>query len=368
MNTKKLKFLYAAMLCINLIQSQIQATISNENPTTEKSITFSDNVLPTVYIAASLYIGYNYLIRQEYLVQNKFPIAQMWYEELTKKYPAAQFESKQFVQKPKFSIIPDLLAKAVKNCSWSSSYDHIYFTENALQEITYLYKKVIDGYPLDEKEQLALARQEFILLHEAGHIEHSDATDIIITIIGLLAITQGSEYVYDAIVEPVKTKIENQKIYLTEPFFKKSIEVLEIPGIIFSTPGLTFIAGLIGMLRYQELRADKFACTIADDTTLKGAITIFEDEKADKLYDLENKKMTPFIKTNSTVGKAIQNIVGPVEFILSALVQQTFLVVKSIPETRWIYDFTQDPVHQGPSIRAQFIKDELARREHNQQN
>ncbi len=361
MNIKNLTVLCAAILAINLMQSPIQATITNESPTSEKSITFTDNIIPTVYIAAGLYIGYNFLIRQEYLVQNKFPIAQLWYENLTKKYPAAHFETKQFIQKPQFSLIPDQLARWAQQCNWVSNYNHIYFEENNLQEITYLYKKVIDGYPLDEQEQLALARQEFILLHEAGHIEHNDSQDIIITLIGLLAITHGPEYVYNTVFRDSN----NEKISLFTDGLYKYLDI-ETPGIMTSVPGIAFIAGLVSMLRYQELRADKFAYENADDNTLKGAISYFENENVDLLYDLENKTITPFVPTESTIGKVIQTVVGPVEFIASALVQQLFLIVKAIPETRWVYDFTQDPTHQGPSVRAQRIKDELARREQNQ--
>lgn len=366
MTIRKLKFLCAAMLCIKMIQLPLEATISNEIPSPIKSITFTDGITPSVYIAAGLYIGYNYLVRQEYLVKNRYPIAYAWYEALTLKYPSAHFATKQFVAKPSSGLIANQLASWIKSCSWTSNYNHIYFTDNALLEITYLYKKVMDGYSLNEQEQLALARQEFILLHEAGHIEHNDAKDILITIIGLLAITQGSEYVYDTIIEPVKTKTSTvkKKEFFLESTFGKNIE---IPGIASSSQGITFIAGIISMLRYQQSRAHKFACKLADTATLQGAITLFENDSIDELYDLENKKMTPYIKTNSTVGIMVQNVFGPIELIASVLVQQVFLVVKSIPELRWTYDFVQDPIHIGPSVRAQLMKDELARREQNKQ-
>lgn len=353
-----------------MMQSPIEATISNQIPTREQSVTFPDTIAPTIYMGAGLYIGYNYLIRQGYLVENKFPIAHAWYQALTLKYPDAHFDTKQFVQIPQFSLLPDLLASWARTCSWTSNHDHIYFSENALQEITYLYKKVIDGYILDENEQLALARQEFILLHEAGHIEHNDAKDIIITIIGLLAITQGSEYVYDTIIEPVKTQIDDiempQQIKDKEGIMQSYLGTY-IPNSVKSVQGATFMAGLVNMLRYQESRADKFACSLADDATLQGAITLFEDEHMDLLYDLENKKMTPYMKTNSTVGTMIQTVAGPFELIASLIVQQTFLIVKAIPELRWTFDFVLDPIHQGPSVRAQLIKDELARRAQNKQ-
>lgn len=354
MNIKKLKFLCAALLGINLMQSPVQATILNDNTT------YYPNIAQGAGVAVALYVGYNYLIRQEYLVANKFPVAQAWYDALAQKYPAAHLDQKQFVQKPKHSLIPNQLADFAKSCSWSSNHDYIYFEDTTLAGITFLYQKVLDGYPLNEKEQLILASLEFVLLHEAGHIEHDDAKDIMITIFGLLFLTHGTQ------LESAIKKEAPEDFALINQWPLKSETT--IPGVLALPEAATFMAGLIAMLRYQESRADKFAYTIADNNALKGAITIFEDEDTDKLYDLENKKMTPFIKTDSTIGNVIQTVVGPVEFIASVLVQQFFLLVKSTPESRWIFDFIQNPVHPGPSVRAQAIKDELARREHNQQN
>ncbi len=353
MNIKKLQFLCAAILATNLVQSPIHATISNENKM------YHPHIMTGAGTAVTLYIGYNYLIRQEFLVKNKFPVAQAWYDQLTQKYPAAYLNHKQFVQTPQFSLIPDALAKFVESCGWSSSHDHIYFKETDLTEITFLYQKVLDGYPLHELEQLALARHEFILLHEAGHIEHNDAKDLLITIGGLLLLSHG-------LIDTSKDEPTKDLSLINFSINNYNIRCLTIPGVVQTMSGAAFIAGLFAMLRYQESRADKFACDIADANTLKGAITIFEDEKIDKLYELENKTITPFIKTNSIAGKIFQNIIGPVEFLLAALVQQGGLAIKSTKETHWIYDFTVNPMHEGPSVRAQRIKDELAHREHHQ--
>ena len=360
MNIKYIKFLCAATLCLNMLQSTIQATIKNENTT------FCPNVLPGIYLATGLYLGYNFLIRQEYLVKNRFPVAQAWYDEITKKYPAAHFDQKQFVQSPKISLIPDYLGDFAKKCSWSSNHDHIYFTDGQLAEITFLYQKVLDGYPLHEAEQFALARHEFTLLQQAGHIEHDDAKDIIITMFGLFAAIGGIEYAIDSKAKPsiITRKIPEDYVVIDYWPFK---DMTTIPGIATTAQGATFIAGLIAMIRYQESRADKFACKIADENTLKGAITIFEDADMDKLYGMENRKITPYITTESTVGRVVQTVTGPIEFIASATLYQLCMFIRSTPETRWLHDFKEDALHQGPSVRAQLIKDELARREQNKQ-
>ena len=361
MNTKNLKYLCATILCINILQSPIQATIKNEDTTF-----CANGLMPGVFIATGLYFGYNYLIRQEYLVKCRFPVAQAWYDALAQKYPAAHFDQKQFVQTPKVCMLPDQLASLAKKCSWVSNHDHIYFTDADLAEITILYQKILDGYPLHKTEQLALARKEFKLLQAAGHIEHDDAKDILITIFGLFAAIGGIEYAMDNTTQPSVTNYKTPKdFYLID--FKIGedyhIQALTIPGIATTAQGATFIAGLIAMIRYQESRADKFACKIADENTLQGAITLFEDEDMDALCNMENRKITPYITTESTVGKVVQSVGGPLEFIANVFSYKFFVFVKSMAETRWLYDFSIDAVHQGPSIRAKLVKDELARRE-----
>lgn len=351
---KNLQAACAAMLAINLMQSPLEATITKENDL------FHPSVMTGAGLAVTCYIGYNYLIRQEFLVKNKFPVAQAWYDALAIKYPAAHLDQKQFVQTPKLSLIPDALAGFIKSCGWTSSYDHIYFEDSKLTEITNLYQKVLDGYPLHENEQLALARHEFTLLHEAGHLEHNDAKDLLITIGGLLLVTHGF---IDTSKDP---KTEDLSLIDFNVPLLGDVKALTIPAVVQTTQGAAFMTGLIAMLRYQESRADKFARDLADSATLQGALSLFEDEEIDNLYELENKTITPFIPTDSTAGTIFQNVIGPVEFITAALVQQGGLAVKATKETRWIYDFITNPMHEGPSVRAQRIKDELARREQNQ--
>jgi len=352
MNTKKVKLLFAALLSFNLIQTPIKANLLNLNAETTNAIP------PTALAAICIYVGYNCLLREEHLVKNKFSHAQTWYDDMTIKYPGAHLNKKQFVQtlKPNSSLIPDFLGKITQSCYWFSSYDHIFFAEENLKEITFLYKKVIDGYPLDSNEQLVLAQNEFMLLHEAGHIEHKDSRNIIITIIGLLAVTEGPDFVYNKITKPVEDKIkapENQNYLLG---------LIEVPGPLFTIKGLTVVGGLISVLRHQEAQADVFACKLADSKTLQGTLPLFENDEIDPMFELEHKRMTPFIKTDSKVGEIIQTVVGPFEFTALLIIQQLGLLVRSNSMTRWLYDFQKDMTHQGPSLRAQAIKDELKRR------
>lgn len=350
MNTKIVKLFLAALLSFHVMQSPIQTKALNNNAS------LSNAIPPTALVAVCIYVGYNYLIREDFLVENKFPHVQTWYNAMKKKYPAAHFDTKMLVQTPKLSLVPDTLAAWAKKCCWFTSFDNIYFKENDLKEISYIYKKVIDGYPLDNFEQLALARHEFILLHEAGHIEHNDSTEVLISIIGLLALTQGIDIVYTTVIDPGSAykKTPKDKSYLFGQF--------EVPGVLFTLKGATFMAGLLAILRQQETHADEFARKLADNQTLKDALSLFEDEEVDPLFELETRTMKSYIKTKSTVGSTIQTVANPIEFSALLLIQQILLVVKSIPPARWLYDFKKDMTHEGPSIRAQKIKDELTRR------
>lgn len=70
------------------------------------------------------------------------------------------------------------------------------------------------------------------------------------------------------------------------------------------------------------------------------------------------------LETESTVGSITQTTLGTVDYIYTTLCQQIGILLKSTAVTRWCCDLFQDPLHPGPSVRAQNIKDELARRDH----
>lgn len=276
-----------AIISLSCMQSPIQATIANSNDTTIPHATYFSN--GATLTAVTLYLGYNYLMREDALVQNKYPIAQDWYAAMTAKYPAAHFETKQFLQSPKYGVLPRIR----KNCNWTSNFKHIYFPEESLKEITYLYKKVIDGYPLTDLEKLALARQEFVLLHEAGHIEHNDSRDIILSIIALFAVTHGAAYVCEQMLCPILSHIPLDAYFNRSDYFINDNRRLETKIAFAAKPvaALTFIASLITLLREKERQADKFAYRLADSETLKAAITLFENNDIDYFYNLENKKI-----------------------------------------------------------------------------
>jgi len=360
-NIKKFPILATMFLSFNLLQSPLQPSVINDHIT-------GSAVAPTALIAASLYFGYNSLTREKYLVKNEFPHAQAWYDYLTTKYPDAHFDSKLFLQKPKNSLIAFFLGKGADGCNWLSSTSHIYFSEEALKEISLIYKKVIDSYPLEEQEKDALARYEFALLHEAGHIEHNDASTTIATITGLFAALKGAEYIVPSLQ---KTSITNDptdenKILdfpIQNKFYGIEIPILTLPTAVQTTQGVVFITALVNLLRQQSAQADKFAYQLADTDTLQRALTLFENDEVDPLYDLENQTITPFVPTNSNIEHFIQTVVDPIDYVICYGWQQTGLALRSNFVTRWLFDLTQNMKQEGPFVRAQAIKDEIIARE-----
>lgn len=362
MNTKTLKVLCAAILSINLLQSPLPATIINKDST--YALPFNAAAMS----AGAVYLGYNFLVRQDYLVSKKAPEAQLWYEAMAEKYPNAHLQTKQFVQKNNQSgYIPEWLATATKKCNLISNYNHIYFTKEALKEITYVYKKVLAGYPLDAKEESAMARYEFILLHEAGHIEHNDSTNIL-KAVG--ALTVGLIGANAAAIQMLPEKHPYPVNYkISVPYnVKISQSVIDIQKAEFNiclAPVLSqmaFFSVLVTMLRHQEAQADTFAYKMMDTQTLQKALTLFENDEIDPLFELEKTEYSPYLQSDSTIGNVVQTVVDPIDTLYAMLCKQVGLLIRSTKLTRWAYDYSTDAVHQGPSVRAQNIKNEIARR------
>ncbi len=391
------KMLGIAILTTHLIQSPLQARLFNSDST------MPDTTIPmTVITAAGLYVGYNYLIRQDFLVEKKYPAAFAWYQAMQRKYPGL-FDSIYFIQKPSGSLIPDTLNQFAQQCNWTRHNNRIYFDKNDLGTISLIYTKVIDGYPLHKKEQLILACYEFMLLHEAGHLAHQDAQTICAYIVGMFGLLYGSEIAYNYTTQPAATdqsqstapatqkSTEHQTPATTAPTDKNMfggyqlpdlkdligehgatvtttmLDALgfpsKIPGILASAQGVTFVAGIIALLRHQEYTADTFACTHADTQTLQYALAMFEDDETDILYELETKTVMPYITPASAQEETVQQVAQVAEYTALYAAQQFYLLFKQTISTRWLFDFTQNALHHGPSIRAQMIHDELERRQ-----
>jgi hypothetical protein len=384
-----LKMLGIAMLSMNLIETPVQAvdtTIPDTKLISFQGKEFLDQTSAftgsAVGTAAILYIGYNYLIRQDYLVEKKFPMAFAWYEAMAEKYPGI-FDGIYFVQTPKSSMIPDMLAGLAKKCNWTHQENRIYFAKDDLKQIQFIYNKVVDGYPLNKKEAQTLARYEFTLLHQAAYIANQDSKKFVAGLAGILTAAHGTEFVYNKLtgstsksINPKdKNVLAGQELLKLEDVVGKkaasgiteTLKLLnlpsKIPAVLATGTGAASIAGIVALLRYQEAQADKFVLEHATTETLQAALALYENDDVDTLYQLETKTVDAYIPAASALESAIQSVMQPIEYTALYAAQQFYLLFKQTAVTRWIFDFTQDALHQGPSIRAQNIKDEIARRQ-----
>lgn len=386
MNKKNLQLIAIMLVGLHMIEQPTQATLVNS------AKTIPTNLPSAVVLATTLYIGYNFLTRQDCLVSNKFEAAQAWYDSITIKYPQANLDKIIFIQTPKSGPIADALAGFAKKCSWTSSTNHIYMTKDTLKEINFLYKKVLDGYTLDDKEIGKLAGHEFTILHQAGHIKHNDAQTLLASVYGLLGTSVAMAHYHNENINQTNDKTIYNGISTTRkgveiaiPFdktytcaesykdhflfkgaqdiFGKSLFSITVPGTMTSVSTGAFIAALITILRYQEANADAFAIETADLLALKNGLKSFENDDTDVLYDIENKTLSPYVETDSFIGKFFQSIVGSVEMVIGFSQQQLLLIVKSTKPTRMMFDFYKNPIQQSPFIRAQAIKDEIKKRQ-----
>ncbi|MBV8661377.1 MAG: hypothetical protein JO129_04500, partial [Candidatus Dependentiae bacterium] len=204
-------------------------------------------------------------------------------------------------------------------------------------------------------------------------------SNLILKIASLAAAIYGAEMIFEkttsksiipnkeGLLSGYDNPIINSKIFgFDNPFAVSEIygfdNPLKAPCVFTTLQGTAFITGIIALLRYESMKADEFAYKNADLATLEGALTLFEDNEADLLFDLENKTMTPFIPTESLTGQVIQTVVNPIEGCVNLILKEIGLCIKSNSTTRWIFDFTQNAAQSGPSIRAQKIRDEITKR------
>jgi hypothetical protein len=292
------------------------------------------------------YAATSYLVQEKHLVKGTYPYAQMWYDYLAIKYPTAHLDQKLFLQTWR-----NVDAKYMQHLSW---FHNIYFPQDSLETINKLYKKVTDGEQLTQEEQLSLGKEEFLLLHEAAHIEHGDVAARCLAMSGILAGLTGLAEIHTSIGTEAKAI----------SLLKDSFDVNRTIASAIHHYGIIIIGTMLYVTMFNafahthEIAADKFACDLADINALEGGITFFEDEKIDPLIDIEAESISPFIPVQSDIGAYIQSWIKTQD-------EQNLVNLKNVkldPAARIIFDAQRDPVHPSPSIRAQRIRDEIARR------
>ncbi len=283
------------------------------------------------------YMKTHYLLQKKHLVVTDYPYAQAWYDAMGIKYPKAHLDQKLFLQATRHIN---------KNkITWSSIFNHIYFSQKSLQDINRVYKNVIDGIELSREDQLLLGKEEFFLLHEAGHIENGDMFSHLISIIGIFATLELLRAYHMSInlkwdhLESKDSQVDAMNSFIIEffIFFPIILKLL--------TPN-------------YEKNADKFSYTQIDENGLHGGISFFENEDIDPLFNIENKTVSPFLPVNNSIGKLMQ-----LSAYFDDYCQLTQLqIIKDIPIFHSFYKWMHTSSHPYPSDRAQAIKDELAKR------
>ena len=318
------KIALIALLSFNMMPVKAEIKLSD----------MTSPIIGTALVAAATYTVVTHLIHEDALVKSKYPHAQAWYDAMGLKYPKAHLETKPFLQK--------IWGMPVKLMSWCSTFNQIYFPQDALIRINSLYGMQLDNQTLSQEDQLYLAEQEFILLHEAGHIEHNDITRALICTAALGALTGA--------LTSDKSSLQNQNPL---PVASSAISLIMIHMILS---------------RYHERNADAFAYTNSDDLALQGGLQFFESELVDPLFNIENKQPSPYVDTNSPVGTVAQSLVSCVEIPAFYIGKVTGTIINSTSITRWLYDAARGLTHPGGPVRAQAIRDEIARRSESQNN
>ena len=339
MNIRTKSFLLL-FLSLNIAQTSMQGAILS-----------GAGALFTVGSAATNawnYASTTYLVQEKHLVKTDFPYAQAWYDNLVLKYPTAHLDQKLFLQTWR-----NVDSKYIQHLSW---FKNIYFPQDSLETINTLYKKVVDEQQLTQEEQLSLGKEEFLLLHEAAHIEHQDVAARCYAMTGIFAGLTG--------VAQLHTSCGSEDTVIS--FLEKSFNIPKVGATVMHHYGMVVIGAIMYAMTFNtfaqthEVAADKFACDLADMNALQGGIMFFEDKKIDPLADIENETISPFIPVeSSSIGAEIQSWI-------EAQDEQNLINLKNTklnPVARTMFDAQRDPIHPSASLRAQLIRDEIARRQ-----
>ncbi len=312
-------------------------TISLTNPTnlatlrilyTLQSLSFSALLTYTIFTDPSISPYEN-----SFRVDELYPHAQDWYNAIHAKYPQAHLDEKIF------KIAP-------AHHSFESSITDILFPIKAIQDLNEIYKKQNNGDTLEEFETLFLYRLEFLLLHEAAHIEHNDLAKRTVSPIFMYMITETcAQYWLTSSFHADNIKWIQE--YIDSKNLLSSIN--PTASIVAIGLYLSHIANItnnsfvhlcnVPYIRRQEQQADDFALEHGDINVLQGALQFFE-----------------LIDVIETISK---NPEHPD--------YETAVFFKQHPTWRWLFDTLADKNHPQPSIRAHKFQQELERRLHNQE-
>ena len=360
MNKTSLKLYAALILSFNLVATTMHAQDNCAGATKIVYASLPENLgiqafenigisLAVIgFLAAFQYIVSDCLIQEEHLVATDYPWAQLWYNDLAKKYPKAHLDTKLFLQSNRGTPAKKTLRNA--------SYNNIFFPEDALFLINYYYEKKLQGQELYEFQKSVLAGQEFLLLREAGDIENKDTMKDYIAFASIAIAAQVTEYILGSCIQDKATS-HDSLVNLEKALTKRNFT----HNCMWYAKAITIFYGFAYVMKNQRIRADAFACNLADLSALQGGIYLFQNEEEfNSLADIEYKTISPFIEITDPFGKKIQNCV---KFYDEERLQMLQDIKESFPAGVYYEADTDDTICQpGPLSRIKMIQDEIDRR------
>jgi len=201
------------------------------------------------------------------LVGKCLPHAQTWYNELHKKYPAANFNKIPFKVDDR----------------WAADHKSIHCDLSDIDYINDIYQKKYNGEKISEDEQEIISESEWVALHEAGHIKNND---IITSTVVKIGIGIGLESLFHAYNKKMNIDAATRSLPKRIGFF--------IPMFF----GTAYLASSYS--QYYEKRADAFANQHADDNALIAGKKYLKQDNT-LLKECEAMKATPSPKSEKMV-------------------------------------------------------------------
>lgn len=164
------------------------------------------------------------------LVQDRYPGAQAWFNQMSEKYPQAHLKNVKFYVSDEESSGQN---------QYYSGPNAIYFPKESLEQLNRMFSSVQSG-KTGQSIWNSFPEAEYLLLHEAAHVLNKDNEKgaIVLPAAFLTFLAINSSLSMATLSENIKT----------------------LPSIALLTAGnVALITGLYSYVRFQEYKADQFA-------------------------------------------------------------------------------------------------------------
>lgn len=282
---------------------------------------------------------------EEFYVKSSFPYAQLWYEDMIIKYPAAHLDKKRFLQ-ARHGV-------SKEETVWSAMCNNIYCPQGDLIYLESLYKKKIDGEQLTDQEITSLDTYEYLLLHESGHIELDYSFNDLVLTVGMIAALEGIKAMYKESTDDACAKSTEAIFhgYFSDSAAKYLTDATMWTRYIAMTYFELAIVGSIKLMwvRDQEVQADNFANKHVATDALSGAIAFFE-------------RVVNSYNVNGYQGITVEMLVEALEEDANIMSLLSYFNITAIEFSQQLLYVIIDPLHPTIDFRVQAIRDEIERR------